>query len=87
MMQARYSPGQRVRITQQVLRLERPGGGSLATSIEGTVVEFTQAKTGSWFAHSKDKKLWLDRLELRQDDGELVVCNLDQYSQVEVLER
>ena len=81
----RYTPGQRVRITQQVLRLEREGGGSMMTTVEGSVVRYFQAKTGSWYAHSKDKKLWLDRLELRMDDGELVVCNLDQYSQVEIV--
>ena len=76
-----YSPGQRVRITQQVPRQTGP----LTTTIEGTVVEFTQQKTGSWYAHSKDHKLWLDRLQVRKDDGEIVFLNLDQYSHVEVL--
>ncbi|MBX3315584.1 MAG: hypothetical protein KF902_01830 [Phycisphaeraceae bacterium] len=46
---------------------------------------FGQATTGSWFAHSKDKKLWLDRLELKKDDGEIVVVNLDRYSRVEIV--
>lgn len=81
----RYQPGQRVRITQQVLRADRPGGGTMATTVEGTIVKFEQRKTGSWFAHSKDHKLWLDRLEVRRDDGELVVVNLDQYTNVEIL--
>lgn len=76
------APGQRVRITQQ---LPRQTGTHLIT-VEGTVVRFGQAKTGSWFAHSKDKKLWLDRVELRKDDGELVVVNLDHYSRVETLQ-
>lgn len=80
-----YRPGQKVRVTQQVLRLERPGGGTMVTAIEGVIVRAYQAKTGSWFAHSKDKKLWLDRLELRKENGELVVVNLDQYSSVELL--
>lgn len=80
-MQPRYIPGQRVRVTQQTPRLS----GTLSTVIEGTILRFGQQKTGSWFAHSKDHKLWLDRLELRKDDGELVVVNLDQYSHVEVL--
>jgi hypothetical protein len=57
----------------------------MAATVEGTVVRCGQSKTGSWFAHSKDHKLWLDRVELRKDDGELVVVNLDQYSRVEVL--
>lgn len=77
-----YTPGQRVRVTQQVPRLS----GAQSIAVEGTVVRFGQQKTGSWFAHSKDRRLWLDRLELRKDDGELVVCNLDRYSHVEVLD-
>ncbi len=75
-----YPIGARVRVTQQVPRLT----GVMTTSVEGTVLRFGQQKTGSWFAHAKDDKLWLDRIELRKDDGELVVLNLDQYSRVEV---
>lgn len=78
---SKYQPGQRVRVTQQIPRQT----GTLVTAVEGLIVRFGQQKTGSWFAHSKDHKLWLDRLELRKDDGELVVVNLDQYSSVEVL--
>jgi len=80
-----YKAGQRVRVTQQVPRLERPGGGTMSTTVEGTVVSFSQSKTGSWFAHSKDHKLWMDRLELRKDDGEIALINLDRYSHVDVL--
>jgi hypothetical protein len=76
-----FVPGQRVRITQQVPRLS----GDMASTVEGVVVKSGQGKTGSWFAHSKDHKLWLDRVELRKDDGELVVVNLDQYSRIEVV--
>lgn len=81
----RYTPGQRVRITQQVPRLERRGGGTMVTSVEGTIQKFEQRKTGSWYAHSKDHKLWLESVTLKKDDGELVMVNLDQYSNVEVL--
>ncbi|MFZ4574059.1 MAG: hypothetical protein ACOYN0_06655 [Phycisphaerales bacterium] len=76
-----YTPGQRVRVTQQVPRQT----GTLTTTIEGVVVGFEQQKTGSWFAHSRDHKLWLDRLRVRKDNGEIVHLNLDQYSHVEVL--
>jgi hypothetical protein len=75
-----YPVGARVRVTQQVPRLT----GVMTTVVEGTVLRFGQQKTGSWFAHAKDDKLWLDRLELRKDDGEVAVLNLDQYSRVEV---
>lgn len=76
-----FQPGQRVRVTQQVPRQL----GTHIITVEGTVQRFGQATTGSWFAHSKDNKLWLDRLELKKDDGEIVVVNLDRYSRVEVL--
>ncbi|GDY00041.1 hypothetical protein LBMAG48_24440 [Phycisphaerae bacterium] len=79
-----YTAGQRVRVTQQVPHLGS-GRPTFHITIEGTVVGFEQMKTGSWYAHSKDKKLWLDRLQLKKDDGEIVYVNLDQYSSVEVL--
>lgn len=84
-MTARYAPGQRLRITQQVPRLEREDGGTLSTTVEGTVVKFEQRKTGSWFAHAADHKLWLDSLTIKKDDGELVVLNLDQNSNIEII--
>ncbi|MFG0258399.1 MAG: hypothetical protein ACF8GE_10900 [Phycisphaerales bacterium JB043] len=76
-----YAPGTRVRVIQQIPH----GTSTWTTRIEGEVLRFGQQKTGSWFAHSRDDKLWIDRLELRTSDGELVVCNLDQYSRVEVI--
>ena len=75
------NPGQRVRITMQNPRVS----GDLLNCIEGTVMRFGQTKTGSWYAHSKDGKLWLDRVEIKKADGELTVCNLDQYSKIEIL--
>ena len=74
-----YQIGDRVRVTQQIPR----GRETTSTTFEGAIVRAGQQKTGSWFAHSKDKKLWLDRLELKLDDGELVTVNLDQFSRVE----
>lgn len=75
-------PGQRVRVTQQVAR----EGRALVSEVEGTVTRRRQAKTGSWFAHAKDDRLWLDRLELRKDDGELVVCNIDAYTRIDLVD-
>ena len=74
-----YQPGTRVRVTQQMPQRDR----SWTNTIEGVVTRYQQAKTGSWFAHAKDDQLWLDRLELRLDDGELVTLNLDRYSVIE----
>lgn len=53
---------------------------------EGVITRYRQAMTGSWYAHSKDDRLWLDRLELRLDDGEFTVLNLDQYSVIDLVE-
>lgn len=76
-----YKVGSRVRVTQQIQFAKK----SLSTTFEGVIQRFGQQKTGSWFAHAKDDKLWLDRLELRKDDGEIVYVNLDQNSVVQTL--
>ncbi len=74
-------PGARVRVTQQIAGSDY----SWPTVVVGTIMEFAQQETGSWFAHSKDDRLWLDRLILRKDDGEITALNLDDYSVVEIL--
>jgi hypothetical protein len=74
-------PGTRVRVTQQIAQRNQVW----SNTTEGTIMRYQQAKTGSWFAHAKDDKLWLDRLELRLDDGELTILNLDQYSAIQPL--
>jgi len=81
MNQQQIEPGQRVRITQQIPRQS----GSQAVTVEGRVVSIGQSKTGSWYAHAKDHKLWLERLELEKDDGERVLLNLDRYSRIDVI--
>jgi hypothetical protein len=73
-------PGQWVTVTQQV-QLKR-----WTTRVTGVIEAVEQRKTGSWFAHSKDDRLWLDRLVLRKADGEIVVYNLDRYSRVELVD-
>ena len=76
-----YTIGSRVRVTQQLALSD----GSSEFVVEGTILRMGQQQTGSWYAHSRDKKLWLDRLELQRDDGELVTVNLDRRSVVEVI--
>lgn len=80
-VKSKINVGQRVVVTQQVPKRDNVW----TTTIEGKVLSHKQVKTGSWFAHNKHDKLWLDRIEIQCDDGELVVCNLDQYSHVEIL--
>lgn len=75
-----FKPGTRVSVTQQIPQRD---GDCWTTVTQGQVVRFEQKKTGSWYAHSKDERLWLDRLTLKLDDGEIVVFNLDRYTRVE----
>lgn len=79
-LRKRIIPGARISVTQQI-----PARDHVWTSnVTGTVIEFDQQKTGSWFAHSRDDKLWLDRLVLRKDDGEITTLNLDDYTHIEM---
>jgi len=73
-------PGAKVKVIQQIAARNY----SWNSETSGTVVEFRQKQTGSWYAHSKDDKLWLDRLTLRKDDGEITTLNLDEFSVVRV---
>jgi len=73
-------PGAIVEVTQQIPHRDRVW----TNRIKGTVVSYQQRQTGSWFAHSKDDKLWLDRLVLRKEDGEITSLNLDDYTHIEV---
>jgi hypothetical protein len=73
-------PGARVKVTQQIAARDY----SWSTQVEGTIVQYQQKQTGSWFAHSKNDKLWLDRLVIKKDDGEITTLNLDKFSRVEV---
>ena len=74
-------PGARVKVTQQIAGRDY----TWTTTVTGTITEYAQKETGSWYAHSRDDKLWLDRLAIRKDDGEQTTLNLDEYSVVEVL--
>jgi hypothetical protein len=74
-------PGVRVKVTQQIAARNY----AWASETVGIVIDFGQQQTGSWYAHSKDDKLWLDRLTLRLDDGEITTLNLDGFSAVTVL--
>jgi hypothetical protein len=73
-------PGASVKVTQQIAARDYTWTSETA----GIVVKFSQETTGSWFAHSKDDKLWLDRLTLRKLDGEIITLNLDEYSVVQL---
>ena len=73
-------PGVTVRVIQQIAGRDY----SLNNETRGTVIAYGQQQTGSWFAHSKCDKLWLDRLTIKKLDGEIMTLNLDDNSVVEV---
>ena len=77
---SQLKPGARVKVTQQIAARDY----SWQTDVRGTVVKYQQKQTGSWFAHSKNDKLWLDRLVIKKDDGEITTLNLDEYTHIEV---
>jgi hypothetical protein len=72
-------PGVRVKVTQQIAARDY----TWTSDVCGTVVSYEQKQTGSWFAHSRGDKLWLDRLALRKVDGELTTLILDEFSHIE----
>ncbi|MCK4340727.1 MAG: hypothetical protein KAY37_03265 [Phycisphaerae bacterium] len=74
-------PGQRVRILHTVERRDRDWVGAT----EGVIKSIEQQKTGSWYAHGKDAKLWLQRLRLVKDDGEITLLNIDSRTEIELL--
>lgn len=74
-------PGQRVRVVQAIDRRE----GGWRCEVVGLVQAIEVDKTGSWYAHAKDNRLWLRRVRLIKDDGEITVVNVDQWTEVQVL--
>lgn len=74
-------PGQRVKLYQEIDRRE----GNWRNEVVGTVVETFAQKTGSWNAHGKDDRLWLNRIRIRKDDGEESIISVDQYTRCEIL--
>ena len=79
-IRSKLTPGAKVKVTQQIAARNY----SWASDIEGEVVEYQQKPTGSWYAHSKDDRLWLDRLTLKKADGELTTLILDAFSVVSI---
>lgn len=72
-------PGLRVTVRHKIDRRE----GDWWTEVTGTIASVELQKTGSWYAHSKDNRLWLQRIRLVRDDGEETVLVCDQWTTVE----
>ena len=74
-------PSQRVRVVQAI----RTPTGVWRTQVEGIVVQSDRRPTGSWYAPGAAGRLWLQRLRLRKDDGEIVDLIMDPASSVTIL--
>ncbi|MEM6560468.1 MAG: hypothetical protein AAF656_02615, partial [Planctomycetota bacterium] len=66
-LRARLVPGAKVRVTQQITSRSY----TWDSEIVGTLVSYSQKQTGSWYAHSRGEKLWLDRMVIKKEDGEI----------------
>jgi hypothetical protein len=77
-----YQPGTVVRITQQIPRRT----DTVTTTVTGKVVRQERQYSGSWFARNKSGRVWLDRLVVQKEDGEISILNLDGYTVVEVVQ-
>ncbi len=78
---AEVRPSQLVRVLQMISTRD----GVWRTEVQGRVVSCSHDPTGSWFAHSKNGRLWLKRLRIQKADAEIVDLILDEASVVTVL--
>jgi hypothetical protein len=80
--QALFPVGTPVCVTETVRRRDR----ATQTRTYGTVEAWDELPTGSWYAHGKDDRLWLRRLELRKADGEISLLVVDDSTSIAKLE-
>ena len=76
------APSKRIRVTQTITGRDR----TWETQTEGVVVSASPRPTGSWFAHGKNDKLWLNRVRIQRDDGELVDLIINGNTKIEFLD-
>ena len=75
------APGDRIRATARIVGHDE----TWLTQVEGEVLSVHSEPTGAWYAHGKDDRLWLLRIVLRKDDGEISNLVVDQNMELEVL--
>jgi hypothetical protein len=81
MTEQEIRPGQRIRVLQEIERRE----GNWTHETVGTVLAVAAEPTGSWHAQGKDNTLWLMRIRLEKDNGEITTIVSDQRTRLEVL--
>ena len=77
-----FPPGTPVRVREVTERRGQP----IQVETVGVVEEWEELPTGSWFAHGKNDKLWLQRMKLRKVDGEISLIVVDDGTSIARLE-
>lgn len=77
-----FPVGTPVCVTQQIRRRDR----ITESRTYGTVEEWKELPTGSWYAHGQKDLLWLRRLKLRKLDGEISLLVVDDSTSIAKLE-
>ena len=75
-------PGTRIRVRQAI----RSRDDAWTVEVEGRVLSHRPEATASWFAHGKGGKVWLTRIRLQKDDGEITTLNLDPLTRITILQ-
>lgn len=81
MTKQEIKPGQRIRVFQEIERRE----GNWTSETVGAVLAVDAEQTGSWHARGKNDKLWLTRIRLRKDNGEITTIVCDPATRLEVV--
>jgi hypothetical protein len=74
--------GTPIRVIEQVHQTDPSYGAETV----GVVEAWKEEPTGAWYAHSRNGKLWLQRLTLRKADGELTTLVIDNHTKIYPLE-
>jgi hypothetical protein len=82
MYEAQFPAGTPVAVRQIVQRR----GAAWQSEITGVIESWEERPTGSWYAHGKNDKLWLQRLTLRKMDGEITTVVIDDKTYLARLE-
>jgi hypothetical protein len=75
-------PGQRIRVMQTIRRRD----GAWRMEVTGILISAEFKPTGSWYAHGKNDRLWLPRLVIQKDDGEITTISMDESTAIEVID-
>jgi len=81
-IESNFPVGTPVRIVRTVLQRDESYESEAVGLVEGWMDE----PTGSWYAHGKNDRYWLQRLKLRKADGELTVLVIDDATRIAKIE-